>query len=347
MLVRIAKLLYYYTKDKKYLAIAEDGMKYLLMPTIVNNVSPATLLLADMRMKNAPLEVTVVGEKDDPSAKKLYAAALSYPSFYYYLTWTDKKNEIFPLLNQAAAYVCVNNRCSIPIFTENDLTNMIQQLIVDPLKMMPIPQQQMKQSLSHTHPIVINQHIVPGLEIKNAALIILIFYFLGILLSLTPCVFPLLLVSAMLINSGGNALPKKQVLKLCITYVVSLAVTYALAGIVAGLCGIYIQGYLQVPWIICTLSLVIFILALSMFDAYKIQVPAKLHHYLVKFNNTRFASSYLGVAFMGVLATLIAAPCAAAPFIGALGYISEQHNIMLGGTALFFAGLGLGSPLLL
>lgn len=174
-----------------------------------------------------------------------------------------------------------------------------------------------------------------------------IFLGLGLLLSFTPCVLPMIpVLSGILVGHGENLSTRKAFL-LSLTYVLSMSLTYAAIGATVSLMGENFQVLLQTPWAIGLFSLLFVALALSMFGAYDLKLPQS---WQAKFANVSYHQAtghYLGVAVMGCLSTLILSPCVTAPLIGALAYIAQTGNIVLGTASLFFLGFGMGIPLLL
>jgi len=176
---------------------------------------------------------------------------------------------------------------------------------------------------------------------------LLIFLGLGLLLSFTPCVLPMIpVLSGILVGHGKNLSTRKAFL-LSLTYVLSMSLTYAAIGAAVTLMGENFQVLLQTPWVIGLFSLLFVILALSMFGFYDLKLPQS---WQAKFANVSYHQAtghYLGAAAMGCLSTLILSPCVTAPLIGALAYIAQTGNIVLGTASLFCLGLGMGLPLLL
>jgi thiol:disulfide interchange protein DsbD len=163
----------------------------------------------------------------------------------------------------------------------------------------------------------------------------------------TPCLLPLLLIITSLIGSNAESTSKRKAFAMSLTYVISLASTYAIAGIIAATFGLYLQGFMQNPWILGTYSLIFVLLGFSLFGFYNFQLPAKWRQTISRYSSTRKSSTYVGVALMGVLATLIASPCVAAPLAAILAYIAETGNVYLGAIALFATGIGIGTPVLI
>ncbi|MDP2134989.1 MAG: protein-disulfide reductase DsbD [Sulfuritalea sp.] len=180
----------------------------------------------------------------------------------------------------------------------------------------------------------------------NMALVLLSFFGFGLLLSLTPCVFPMIPILSGIIVNHGHALSHLRAFVLSLAYVLGMAVTYAAVGVAAGLSGTLLSAALQNAWVLGGFALVFVVLSLSMFGFYELQLPAALQSKLSDRAN-RQGGSLPAIALMGALSALIVGPCVAAPLAGALLYIAQTGDAVLGGTALFVMSLGMGAPLLL
>lgn len=178
-------------------------------------------------------------------------------------------------------------------------------------------------------------------------MILLTFFGLGLLLSFTPCILPMIPVLSGIIVGHGPTLTTRKAFFLSLTYVLSMAFTYALIGGVIALMGSNLQVIMQSPWMIAFLSGIFFLLSLSMFDVYELKLPTTWQAALAKITRHQQSGHYLGTAIMGSLSTLILSPCVTAPLLGVLGYIAKTGNVPLGCLTLFFLGLGMGTPLLL
>jgi len=174
------------------------------------------------------------------------------------------------------------------------------------------------------------------------------FYFLGILLTFTPCVLPMLPILFSIIV-GQKHLNTRKAFRLSLCYVLSMAFTYACAGVIAATLGKNLQAQLQQPAIIITFALLFAFLGLVQLNVLRIHVPhsLRLKEILLKLHANQESGTYIGAAVMGILATLISSPCVTYPMIVALGYISQSGNIFLGGGALLAMGLGMGTILLI
>ena len=176
--------------------------------------------------------------------------------------------------------------------------------------------------------------------------LILTFFLAGLGLALTPCVLPMVpILSNLIVGMSPKPGPYKSFL-LSLTYVFAMAITYSLAGIVAGLSGANLQAGLQHPVIIALMVLLFVVFAAAMFDWITVQMPKALQNQLNRVNQRQSSGHFLGVAVMGVVSALIVGPCVAAPLAGALLYISQTGDPYTGGLALLALGLGMGLPVL-
>ena len=174
----------------------------------------------------------------------------------------------------------------------------------------------------------------------------IIFFLAGLLLAFTPCVLPMVPILTGIIAGQGNVSQKKS-LTLSLIYVLSMSLTYAVAGIIVAVSGTNIQASLQNPYVIGAISLLFFIFALAMFKFFDIQMPKSIQTVMTQLSNKQKSGSYGDVAVMGVLSALIVGPCVTAPLIGALIYIASTGDVLVGGIALFSLGIGMGAPLIL
>jgi thiol:disulfide interchange protein DsbD len=172
------------------------------------------------------------------------------------------------------------------------------------------------------------------------------FFVLGLLLTFTPCVLPMVPILSGIIAGEGRSLTRPRAAALSGAYVLGMAITYAAAGVAAASSGVLIAAALQNVWVLGAFAVIFVILALSMFGFYELQLPGflqeRLHGAHQKLRGGRIAS----VAAMGALSAIIVSPCVAAPLAGALLYISQTRDVMLGGAALLVMALGMGVPLM-
>jgi len=181
---------------------------------------------------------------------------------------------------------------------------------------------------------------------QSITLNIFLFFLAGLLLAFTPCVFPMIPILTGLIVGQGENISTKKSFFLSLTYVLSMSLTYAAAGILIVLSGTNIQADLQNPYVLTSFAVLFLILALSMFNVIRIQMPASIQGLLISKSNNNNSGTYIGVGIMGSLSALIVGPCVTAPLIGALIYISMTNDYLIGGSALFALGMGMGAPLL-
>ena len=187
--------------------------------------------------------------------------------------------------------------------------------------------------------------------LKNSELwlVVLSFFGFGLLLSLTPCVFPMLpILSGIIVGAGrdGHGVSHARGFALSLAYVIGMAVTYAVAGVAAGLSGTLLSSSLQNAWVLGGFALIFVVLAMSMFGFFELQLPTLLQSRVSEEATHLKGGSLPGVALMGALSAIIVGPCVAAPLAGALLYIGQSGDALQGGLALFFMALGMGAPLL-
>jgi thiol:disulfide interchange protein DsbD len=189
--------------------------------------------------------------------------------------------------------------------------------------------------------------IAKRLSEGNLVTILLAFFGFGLLLAFTPCVFPMIPILSSIIVGQGPHLTVRRSFTLSLVYVLAMAATYTVAGVIAGKFGHNLQAAFQNPWVLSSFALVFVVLALAMFGLYNLQMPASVQGRLSEISNRQQGGTLLGVAIMGLLSALIVGPCVAAPLAGALIYIGQTGDAVLGGLALFSLSLGMGAPLLL
>ncbi len=182
---------------------------------------------------------------------------------------------------------------------------------------------------------------------KNWVIIILSFFGFGLLLSFTPCVLPMVPVLSGIIVGHGKDLSTRKAFLLSLSYVLSMSLTYAVVGAVVAILGENLQISMQSPLTVSLFCFVFIMLAFSMFGFYELKLPVSWQAKLASITRSQSSGHYLSAAIMGCLSTLILSPCVTAPLIGALTYIAQSGNVTLGSLALFFLGLGMGTPLLL
>ncbi|MCP5267739.1 MAG: protein-disulfide reductase DsbD [Zoogloeaceae bacterium] len=188
--------------------------------------------------------------------------------------------------------------------------------------------------------------------LRNASfwVVLVSFFGFGLLLSLTPCMLPMIpILSGIIVGAGGKGgqhVSHARGFMLSLCYVLGMALTYAAAGIAAGMTGTLISVALQNPWVLGGFALIFVALSFSMFGFYELQLPTFLQSKMSEEASHLKGGSIPGVTAMGALSALIVGPCVAAPLAGALLYIGQTGDAVLGGVALFVMALGMGVPLL-
>ena len=172
------------------------------------------------------------------------------------------------------------------------------------------------------------------------------FFGLGLLLAFTPCVLPMVPILSMVITMAKQSSSPRKAFTLSLVYVLSMAITFSIAGIVVALYGQNVQALFQRPSVLVPFAVVFVLLALAMFGTYELRLPVSLQTRLSQVGKNRQGSLY-GAMSMGLLSSLVVSPCVTPPLIGALLFVAQSGDIATGGVALLFLGLGMGAPLLL
>ncbi|SFV90598.1 Cytochrome c-type biogenesis protein DsbD, protein-disulfide reductase [hydrothermal vent metagenome] len=192
--------------------------------------------------------------------------------------------------------------------------------------------------------------IADVLGAESAWFIVILFFIFGLLLALTPCIFPMIpILSSIIVSQSGSQKPGvAKAFFTSLVYVVAMALTYTVVGVVAGLVGADIQAAMQNPWVLTVFAAMFVALAFSLFGYYEIGLPASWQSRLSRVSDEAGQrGGFVGTAVMGVLSALIVGPCVAPPLGGAVLFISHTGDALLGGVALFVMSIGMGMPLLL
>jgi len=191
--------------------------------------------------------------------------------------------------------------------------------------------------------------ISEALTHENPIFIVLLFLIMGLLLALTPCIFPMIpILSSIIVSQSGDGKPSaSKGFFTSLIYVLSMAITYTVVGVISGLIGADIQTAMQNPWVLGTFALMFVALAISLFGYYEIQLPASWQSKINNASDNAQGKGIMGTAIMGFLSAFIIGPCVAPPLAGAILFISKTGDAMLGGVALFAMSMGMGLPLLL
>ncbi|HYE34152.1 protein-disulfide reductase DsbD [Methylocaldum sp.] len=201
-------------------------------------------------------------------------------------------------------------------------------------------------TLGKGDPVSEQDRIASALQSDSMWATVLSFLGFGLLLAFTPCIFPMIPILSGIIVGHGHTITTGRAFMLSLSYVLASALAYTVFGVLAGLFGSNIQVLFQEPKVIVAFSALFVLLALSMFGVYTLQVPEFIQSRVVSLSNRQHGGTLAGAAVMGVLSALIVGPCVAAPLAGALIYIGQTGDAVLGGLALFALGFGMGVPLL-
>ncbi|GJI96491.1 hypothetical protein RugamoR57_32090 [Duganella caerulea] len=186
-----------------------------------------------------------------------------------------------------------------------------------------------------------------ALKSGRLLLILPLFALLGLGLSFTPCVLPMVpILSSIIVGEGANT-SRARGLVLSVAYSLGMAIVYTALGVAAGLAGAGLNAALQNAWVLGSFALLMAALSLSMFGYYELQVPAALQSKLSTVSNRQSSGKLAGVFVMGAISALIVGPCVAAPLAAALLYISQSRDVVMGGSALFALAVGMSVPLIL
>ena len=186
-----------------------------------------------------------------------------------------------------------------------------------------------------------------ALRSKNLAVVAGAFLLAGLLLSFTPCVLPMVPILSSIIVGQAGAPTRSRGLRLALAYSLGMALVYTAFGMAAGLAGEGLAAALQNAWVLGAFALLLVGLSLSMFGVYELQMPAGMQSRLAQWSGRLQGGRYGAVFVMGGLSAVIVGPCVAAPLAGALVYISQTRDVVLGGMALFAMAIGMSVPLLL
>jgi thiol:disulfide interchange protein DsbD len=210
------------------------------------------------------------------------------------------------------------------------------------------PSQSASRSVRSLVPQTEEQALASSLADEGLLTALLLFFVGGIALAFTPCVLPMVpILSSIIVGEAGD-LSRLRALSLSVAYVLGMAVTYAVLGVLVGLFGasLNLQAALQSPGVLIFFAAVFVLLSLSMFGFYELQLPASWQNRLNSLGDRVGGGKHLSVVVMGALSALVVSPCVSAPLAGALIYISTTGDAVLGGAALLTLGLGMGVPLI-
>ena len=174
-----------------------------------------------------------------------------------------------------------------------------------------------------------------------------VFLLAGLLLAFTPCVLPMVPILSSIIVGQGAPVSRMRGFSMALAYSLGMAMVYTAFGVVAGLLGEGLAAALQNPWVLGAFALMLATLSLSMFGVFELQMPSFIQSRVTETSGRLPGGKFAGVFLMGGLSALIVGPCVAAPLAGALVFISQTKNVIIGGLALFSLAMGMSVPLLL
>jgi len=192
-----------------------------------------------------------------------------------------------------------------------------------------------------------DSRLAAALRGGRLALIVPLFFVAGLLLSLTPCVLPMVPILSSIIVGQGEPVTRWRGFTLALAYALGMALLYTALGVAAGLLGEGLAAWLQKPWVLASFAALLVLLSLSMFGLYELQLPSSLRDGLSSKGDRMRGGQYAGVFAMGGISALVVSPCVAAPLAAALLHISQTGDAVLGGLALFMLAMGMSVPLLL
>jgi thiol:disulfide interchange protein DsbD len=203
-------------------------------------------------------------------------------------------------------------------------------------------------SVSRTQPATTEMGQIEASLASHDLLIILpLFFLLGLGLSFTPCVLPMVPILSVIIVGEGEQVSRQRGLLLSLAYSLGMALVYTLLGTAAGLIGEGLSAILQNPVVLISFSLLMTIMSLSMFDVFQLQMPSSIQLTLTRLSDQQKSGKLFSVFLMGSLSALIVGPCVAAPLAGVLVYLSQTRDVVIASSALFFMAMGMSVPLLL
>jgi len=322
--IEIAKDIYLYEEQLKLELLNSDGV------SIGNIKSPQSVLHHDemVFLESPTFEVTLQKDADVVGMKSI-VLKLSYQG-------CSEQGLCYEPLEKEYTYEVDTSKLSVAAIKEIKKLDLGTKS--EPAKVEPAKQESQEQEVSESDAIA--NTIGSG----SIGVILATFLGFGLLLAMTPCVFPMIPIISGLIVSQGKGLTTRKAFALSVVYVLAMAVAYTIAGVLAGLFGSNLQAALQTPWVIYSFSFIFVALAFSMFGFYELKLPDALVN---KVSSGSHRSGYVGVAIMGFLSALIVGPCVAAPLAGALVYIGQTGDAVLGGMALFSMSIGMGIPLII
>ena len=187
------------------------------------------------------------------------------------------------------------------------------------------------------------------LENANLGYLLVGFFVLGLALAFTPCVLPMLPILSSIVLGKQSDVPISKVRSayLALSYILGMALLYALAGILTAALGSGVQRVLQSPIALILFSGLLLFLAGTLFGFYELKMPQVWQDKVDQIAGRQKGGSLFGAFVLGAISTLVASPCITAPLASVLGFVAQTGSMVLGGALLFVMALGMGLPLLL
>ncbi|MEL7298584.1 MAG: protein-disulfide reductase DsbD [Pseudomonadota bacterium] len=201
-------------------------------------------------------------------------------------------------------------------------------------------------ALADSGPVSEQDQLAALISSGNLLLVLGTFFAAGLVLSLTPCVLPMVpILSGIIAGDGENVTPMRG-FTLALLYVLGMALTYTVAGALFAAAGQQAQTVFQQPWILATFAGLFVLLALSMFGVFNLQMPSAIQTKLATVSGNQKSGTAVGAFVMGALSSLVVTACVAPPLVAALAVIGQSGDVFRGGLALFSLSMGMGTPLL-
>ncbi|HVE77848.1 MAG TPA: cytochrome c biogenesis protein CcdA [Gemmatimonadaceae bacterium] len=176
---------------------------------------------------------------------------------------------------------------------------------------------------------------------ENPAAALPLVFGAGVLTSLTPCVYPMIPITAAIVGGhtlGDGPRSRWRPLALSLAYVVGLALAYAALGLVAGMTGTLFGAVSTNPWLYFAMANILVLAALAMLDVLPVRMPSALIQRAAAVGRAGRLSGAFG---MGAASGLVAAPCSAPVMAAVLTWVTTTRSAVLGFVYLFVFSLGM------
>ena len=302
------------------------------------------------------LEFAVIGKPVEITPKFLSQAEhYKYPFFGLVSIFKHELNLSLPLKNaqpqdllEVTYQGCTQGFCYPPETKQFKIGDISPNTSTADMKQNTAVSHQESQSAVENPNVFSSQQNQLADSLSQSKYAMLWFFVLGIGLAFTPCVLPMLpLLSAIVIGGRKEDAGNWRALALSFVYVQGMALTYTLLGLIVVLIGLPFQIAMQSPYVLSGLSIIFVLLALSMFGLFTLQLPSSLQTKLTQFSQQQKSGAFFGVFAMGAIAGLVASPCTSAPLSGALLYVAQSGDFVIGALTLYLLALGMGLPLIL